>query len=132
MASLVLATKANVSFTNTDKKEVAVPTKTPEAPKVSEIKLTIEYSPTEKVEFSSTTAKTPYDVLNEYSKSTRIPFDVKHYDFGSLVTAINGKANTKDLSWIYFVNGKSGDVAADKFELKPGDVVEWKYVKPIY
>ena len=41
-----------------------------------------------------------------------------------------GTENTKDLSWIYFVNGKSGEVAADKYELKNGDKVEWKYMKP--
>jgi hypothetical protein len=45
---------------------------------------------------------------------------------------IGGKTNTKDKVWIYLINGKSGDMAADKYILKPEDKIEWKYLKPIF
>ena len=34
------------------------------------------------------------------------------------------------MAWIYFVNGQSGSVASDQYQLKEGDLVEWKYVVP--
>lgn len=57
-------------------------------------------------------------------------YKVQKYDFGSIVEEIEGSPNNSDKSWIYFVNGQSGDKAADQFELQNGDLVEWKYIKP--
>lgn len=56
----------------------------------------------------------------------------KDYEFGKLVEAIAGAANSQEKAWIYYVNGAAGDKASDKFELKAGDKVEWRYeaVKP--
>jgi hypothetical protein len=36
------------------------------------------------------------------------------------------------MAWIYFVNDESGQIAADQYQLAPGDIVEWKYIKPEY
>lgn len=57
---------------------------------------------------------------------------IKDYDFGSLVMSIDGKENNSDKSWIYFVNGNSGEVGADQKIVEKGDLVEWRYIKPIY
>lgn len=57
---------------------------------------------------------------------------IKDYDFGSLVVGIDGKENISDKSWIYFVNGNSGEVGADQKVVEKGDAVEWRYIKPIY
>lgn len=57
---------------------------------------------------------------------------IKEYDFGSLIMGIDGNENTKEKSWIYFVNNIAGDMAADQKLLNPGDGVEWKYIKPIF
>ena|SRR3989344_475980 len=54
----------------------------------------------------------------------------KKYDFGIMVTSINGKENSKDRVWIYFVNGQAGDVAADQKQVSAWDMVEWKYIQP--
>jgi hypothetical protein len=56
----------------------------------------------------------------------------KSYDFGTLVEEIGGRANSDEKAWIYFINDEAGTVAADKVELSPGDVVEWRYIKPIF
>ena len=57
---------------------------------------------------------------------------VKDYSFGKLVEEIGAKKNTKQNAWIYYVNGEAGKVAADQQAVKVGDVVEWRYEKPIY
>ena len=73
---------------------------------------------------------TAYSLLQEYAESREVEFSKTQYDFGVFVESIDGKESTQDMAWIYFVNGTSGDVAADKFELNSGDQVEWKYIKP--
>lgn len=77
-------------------------------------------------------AKTAFELLEKVAEENGITMDVKKYDFGMLVNSIDGRENTKDLAWIYYVNGKSADVGADSYQLKEGDVVEWKYIKPIF
>lgn len=77
-------------------------------------------------------AATVYDALVRVASQTAVPIGQKQYDFGVFIEKIGDKANTKDKAWIYYVNGVSGDVAADKKVIKPGDVVEWRYEKPLY
>jgi hypothetical protein len=77
-------------------------------------------------------AATAYDALIEVSSRTAIPVEKKQYDFGVFVEKIGDYGNTKEKAWIYYVNGVSGDVAADKKVIKAGDVVEWRYEKPLY
>jgi hypothetical protein len=57
---------------------------------------------------------------------------IKNYDWGKLVEEIEGKKNTGQKAWIYYVNGKAGTVGADKQEVKVKDLVEWRYEKPLY
>ena len=54
----------------------------------------------------------------------------KKYSFGTLVESIGGQKNTAAKAWIYFINGKSASVGADQYLIQPGDIIEWKYVKP--
>lgn len=73
---------------------------------------------------------TAFDVLKETSEKENIPLETQQYDFGVFVKSINDFESTAEMAWIYFVNGESGQVAADQHELKPQDVVEWKYIEP--
>jgi heme/copper-type cytochrome/quinol oxidase subunit 2 len=82
--------------------------------------------------YSGIQALTPYEALTKIASQQQISVQTKQYDFGVFVEAIAGKENTKDKTWIYFVNGKSGEVAADKYTLKQNDTVEWNYITPIY
>lgn len=77
-------------------------------------------------------AKTAYEALQAAAKNRDWLLQVKNYDFGQLVEAINGQKNTPGKAWIYFINGQPATQAADKQELKAGDVVEWKYIKPAF
>jgi hypothetical protein len=74
--------------------------------------------------------ETAFSVLKNYLDEKDILYTTKSYDFGMFVESINGKISGADMAWIYYVNGKSGNIASDKYMLKAGDKVEWKYEKP--
>ena len=71
-----------------------------------------------------------YDLLTEASEKNDVFVEVKEYDFGIMVDSISGYENSSEMAWIYFVNGESEQVSADKMMVQPGDVVEWKYIEP--
>lgn len=80
--------------------------------------------------YANIPASTPYGALFEASKQDNFEIKSKQYDFGVFVEGIGEFENTNEKSWIYEVNGISGDVAADKKDLVMGDTVLWKYVTP--
>jgi hypothetical protein len=82
--------------------------------------------------FSDIRASSPYEALVLVTKIQNVELTTKQYDFGVFVEGVGDQQMTKDKVWIYYVNGKSGEVASDKYELKLGDTVEWKYTTPIY
>lgn len=49
---------------------------------------------------------------------------------GNDVHAIDGIAND-ERRWQYWVNNREQPRAADKYSLKPGDIVVWKYARPV-
>jgi len=79
---------------------------------------------------SGISAHDAFQALSEAAKTQNIELKTKQYDFGVFVEQIGTIVNTKEKSWIYFVNGKSGTVAADKQSLNAGDTVQWKYMTP--
>jgi len=74
--------------------------------------------------------KTVYFLLKKIADEKNLELKIKEYSFGKLIEQIGGFENTKERAWIYFVNGKAGEVAADKMKVKDGDIIEWKYIKP--
>lgn len=73
---------------------------------------------------------TAFSTLERLTKEKELKLETKKYDFGVYVQSINSLKSGGDLAWIYFVNGKSADKAADLYMLSSGDLVEWKYIKP--
>jgi hypothetical protein len=106
----------------------AVPTITPTSA-ISTVSVTLNNGSTAPT-VSGITAQNAFGALQEAAKKQNITLKTKQYDFGVFVEQIGGLANTKEKSWIYFVNGKAGTVAADKQKVHAGDQVEWKYVTP--
>jgi len=74
----------------------------------------------------------PFSLLEKVKDMGEVTIETEIYDFGVLVTSINGFENDNQFSWIYFVNGNMGQVASDRHILKQGDTVEWKYIKPVF
>ena len=81
---------------------------------------------------SGIVAANAFQALVEVAKQKNLALKTKQYDFGVFVEQVGTLTNTKEQSWIYTVNGKSGTVAADKQQLQQGDSVEWKYIQPIF
>ncbi len=81
---------------------------------------------------ATVSAQTAFEALQNLAQQNNLNLKTKQYDFGVFVEGIGGVENTKEKTWIYFINGKSAEVAADKYELKNGDIIEWKYVTPIF
>jgi len=75
---------------------------------------------------------TVLDGLKQESQRQGFEVKTKEYSFGTMVEAIGQRVNTADLVWIYYVNGKAGEVGAVAKKVNPGDIVLWKYEKPIY
>jgi len=71
-----------------------------------------------------------FDSLKSVAENNDIILETQQYDFGIFVKSIDGYESTAEMSWIYFVNGESGQVAADQHILNAGDTIEWKYIKP--
>jgi uncharacterized protein YaiE (UPF0345 family) len=70
---------------------------------------------------------TAFSILKDYVTEKGYNFSTQQYDFGVFVKDINNYESDNQKAWIYSVNGEAGNVAADKYELKDGDIVEWKY-----
>lgn len=81
-------------------------------------------------EFEVNNEITAYSLLQQIAQSENLTVNIDQYDFGIFVKAINEYESTAEKSWIYFVNGNSGDVAADQKQITAGDIVEWKYLAP--
>jgi hypothetical protein len=82
--------------------------------------------------YSGIPAGNAFDALTLAASQSGTQIVTKQYDFGIFIQKIGTKESGKDMAWIYFVNGKSGNEAADKYTLYDGDQVEWKYTKPLY
>jgi len=69
-----------------------------------------------------TPGQTAYDVLNATHQ-------IQSTDYGSMgkfVASIDGVAADSKHFWEFFVNGKSSNLGASSYIIKPGDVIEWK------
>lgn len=76
------------------------------------------------------TTHTALSALAQVASASGHTVTTKTYPFGTLVEAIDAFANSADNAWIYFVNGQPASVGASDYEVHPGDVIEWQYLKP--
>lgn len=117
-----------IGSSNTKLQEVSAPTSI----EVSQATITLDFGDgkviNDKLETDEST--TAYSALIKLAENNNLELKTKQYDFGVFVESINGLKSGADMAWIYFVNGESGQVAADQMEVNPGDKVEWKYIKP--
>lgn len=73
--------------------------------------------------------KTAFGLLKAAAEKEGLELDFETSDFGVFVKKIGETENSQDEFWQFWVNGQFADKAADKFEIKDGDLVEWKYEK---
>ncbi len=65
--------------------------------------------------------------LQQVGTAHNIPIVTKHYDFGDMVTGINGVAATGATFWTFLVNGKEASVGAGTYQVKGGDTVGFRF-----
>ena len=71
---------------------------------------------------------TAFDLLKEKAEELNLNLETKTYDIGIMIEAIGDKKNGEGQKyWLYYVNGEMPQVAADKYLLKVGDKVEFKF-----
>ncbi len=73
---------------------------------------------------------TAYSILKNTTEKEKINLETKQYDFGVFVKKIGTFESTAKKSWIYYVNGESGQIAADKNFVKNNDKILWKFEAP--
>jgi len=78
----------------------------------------------------NSTNLTAYDLLKKTAEVNNFEIKVKQYDFGVFVEEIDGRKNTNEKAWIYFLNSVSATAAADTYIVQHGDLIEWKYIEP--
>lgn len=54
--------------------------------------------------------------------------DFKQTSAGAFIQAIDGVRNRGDTYWLYYVNDSAGTMAADRYIIREGDHVEWRYI----
>jgi hypothetical protein len=50
----------------------------------------------------------------------------KTYDFGELVTAIDGVSGNGPKYWSFYINGKMAEAGASTYQTKATDKIEWR------
>lgn len=100
-------------------------------PETGQVKILVSFGD-RAIEETPVEAATALEALEKVSADQGWEIQIKEYDFGKLVEAVNGYKNNPKKAWIYSVNGQAGDKAAGRYNLSSGDKVEWKYeaVKP--
>ena len=99
--------------------------------------LIIDFGNNTTMVFENITLKdpTPYGLLMECAKPEHGNFTVEATYYGEydsmFVQSIDGVENGNNgRYWQYYVNGTLPMVGANKYNLKNGDIVEWKYEVP--
>lgn len=70
-----------------------------------------------------------YQALARIAKDNNMTVEIKQYKYGIMVEKVGNIANNQNSAWMYAVNGKPGQIAADRYVINPGDKVDWKFTK---
>lgn len=115
------------------------PTSTPAPTPIPEVQnqtatLIIDYGNNETTSYQQKLDEnsTAFSILENATNELGITLITEQYDFGVFVKSINNLESTAEMAWIYFINGESGQIAADQAKLDTNDTVEWKYLEPNY
>jgi hypothetical protein len=75
-------------------------------------------------------SETMLQMLEKQAQTGRLTFKTKEFaGLGTMIEAIGTKTNGQDNKyWQYWVNNVSITYAASNYLLKPGDVIEWKFL----
>lgn len=84
---------------------------------------------TERLEQLPTKGATALDLLTFATRTRGLELKTKSYEgLGALVEAIGQATNGQDNKyWSFYINGEFAQVSADQYQLKVGDVIEFRF-----
>ncbi|MBI3380186.1 DUF4430 domain-containing protein [Candidatus Gottesmanbacteria bacterium] len=126
----VLRNQINLKLPNISVRDVFKPDEANISPTevISSETLSIDFGNGQKVTGQAIT-QNAYQSLVKVAKDNNMKVEVKQYKYGVMVTKVGDVANSPNSAWMYAVNGKPGQIAADRYIVHPGDKVEWKFTK---
>lgn len=76
---------------------------------------------------------TVFSLLEELAEKENLIIESSSYpEMGVFVESIDGlKGGADNKWWQYWINGQLGEIAADKKEVRTGDVIEWRFEVPL-
>jgi Domain of unknown function (DUF4430) len=81
----------------------------------------------EDLEVAITDKMTVYDAMNVLKEEGKITFEGKNYPgLGFFVTKINSLESGDGKNLMYDINGVEASVGISTYEIKEGDIIEWK------
>lgn len=98
------------------------------APAISSQVISIDFGDGKKIS-DEVMAQTAFGALQKLASGKNYEIEFKEYKYGLIVEKIGEKKNSAEFAWMYFVNGKAAQIAADRYVVYPGDKIEWKYEK---
>lgn len=84
-------------------------------------------SPVRTFQQSVPVGTTALTILQQVGTANNLPVEIKHYDFGDLVTSIDGVAATDAKFWTFLINGKEAAVGAGAYQVKEGDTIGFRF-----
>jgi len=78
-------------------------------------------APTEIIQYQGIEGKTALQILKEQHQ-----VETETYDFGELVTAIDGKKSGDGQYWAFYINGELASVGAGEYQTQSSDLIEWR------
>ncbi len=98
------------------------------APQKKNETVTIDFGNGRKIA-GETATQSAYQALLQVAKANNLTVESKQYKYGIMVTKVGDFLGSADAGWMYSVNGKPGQIAADRYVIYPGDKVDWEYKK---
>ena len=81
----------------------------------------------ENLEVRITDDMSVYDAMNVLKEEGKITFEGKNYPgLGFFVTRINSLISGDGKNLMYYINGVEASVGISTYEIKEGDIIEWK------
>lgn len=98
---------------------------------IYDVALTIDYGGGERQDFTEKVDEntTAAGLLSKVALANNFEVGYQEYDFGRMITAINGKASDSGHFWGFYVNGEMAEVGADSYVLKMNDIVEFRFTQ---
>lgn len=130
VAQYILSNQTNFKLTDFQKRNLSEVSETVVSPKetVKAENVSIDFGNGQKMTGQVST-QSAYQALVKVSKDNSLNVLVKQYKYGVMVEKVGEAANSKNSAWMYWVNGKPGQIASDRYIIYPGDKVEWKFSK---